>query len=206
MNGVLFMAQILKDEVKDKIQSSAVKLFTERGFKEASIKEIAKEANVSVGNVYRYYENKEDLYKSVIQGVYEGVQTIMHDVLLSEKYTMVFERNQFDAQMFEPMMHFITLYKQEKAIFTMLLRGEKDQHYEETIVLFIQLLRDYFLRFWGVSTNEKGMSVHEASAFANAIVFAVIDLLNHVEEDELELQLKRFVGHMVTGYFYSKNR
>jgi AcrR family transcriptional regulator len=199
------MAQMLKDEIKEKIQKSAIELFTMHGFKDTSIKQIADKAGISVGNVYHYYANKEELYSLVIQGVYDGVQSILQDILLSEKYHINLIETNSMTSMFEPMMSFIRLYRKEKAVFTLLLKSEKDHHYKETIELFIHMLRDYFLRFWGNEITPAGMSFVEASALSNAIVFAVIDLLNHVEDDALEAQLMEFLGRIVKGYFYVKH-
>ena len=44
--------QYLKDEVKSRIISSALKEFHDKGFLDASMRRIAKEANVAIGNVY----------------------------------------------------------------------------------------------------------------------------------------------------------
>lgn len=203
-NGDFVMAQILKDEVKEKIQKSAIDVFTEKGFKETSIKDIASKAGVSVGNVYRYFTNKDDLYRTVIEGVYKGVQEILHDILVDETYQLPFVENNLSNQLFEPMIRFISLYRKEQSVFTMLLKGEKDNHYEATVELFIHMLRDYFLRFWGKEVNPKGMSFAQTSALTHAIVFAVIDLLNNLNDEELEPELKEFVGRMIKGYFYAK--
>lgn len=198
------MAQVLKDEVKAKIKESAVDVFTEKGFKKASIKEIAKHADVSVGNVYRYYSDKEGLYKSVIQGVYNGVNEILRIVESRNDYELVFEGKLDDDKLFDPMIHFIQLYRQEKKVFRMLLHNGRDQHYDKTIAIFIDLLKNYFMKFWGIERRADGMTDTEASAFTNAIVFSVIDLLNHVEDDELDDSLMVFVNRMVKGYFAAK--
>ena len=50
--------QVLKDEVRANILSAAKKLFYERGYNNASIRGIAKNSGITVGNVYRYFENK----------------------------------------------------------------------------------------------------------------------------------------------------
>jgi len=199
------MAQVLKDEVKEKIQNSAVDIFTLKGYKKASIKEIAINANVSVGNVYRYYKNKDELYESVIKGVYDSINELMNLVEKDETYQMVYEGKTLEKYMYDPMMMFIEIYRREKKVFTMLLKGEKGDYYEKTIVSFIDTLRDYFLRFWGEDKQANGLSFNEASALTNALVFSVIDLLNRVEDEQLEAQLVKFVPRIIKGYFIAKN-
>lgn len=205
INGGSFMAQVLKDEVKEKIQNSAVDVFTRKGYKKASIKEIAINANVSVGNVYRYYKNKDELYESVIKGVYDGVNQLMLIVEKNDNYQVHVDDHLIDGRIYEPISMFIELYRHEKKVFNMLLKGEKDESYDKTIVSFIDILRGYFLKFWGAEDSENGLTFIEASAFTNAIVFSVIDLLNRVDDKDLEGALIEFVPRMIKGYFMARN-
>jgi len=62
--------QYLKDEVRNCIEEQALKEFKEFGYKGASIRNIAKKANTSVGNIYKYFHSKEDLYESLIGSLY----------------------------------------------------------------------------------------------------------------------------------------
>ncbi len=58
--------QIKKDRVKATIDSAARELFATRGFLETGISDIARGAGISVGNVYRYYGSKEELFYSLV--------------------------------------------------------------------------------------------------------------------------------------------
>ncbi len=60
------MAQIKKEEVKKRIISNAKREFLAKGFKNASIRSIAKKANITSGTIYTYFKNKNDLYESII--------------------------------------------------------------------------------------------------------------------------------------------
>lgn len=60
------MAQYLKDEVQEAIQAAALEVFARKGFRSASMAEVASAARVSTGNIYRYFENKSALYEAVL--------------------------------------------------------------------------------------------------------------------------------------------
>jgi len=60
------MAQYKKDEVKDRIDGAALSVFARKGYLSAKVSDISAEAGVSVGNIYRYYANKEDIFYSLI--------------------------------------------------------------------------------------------------------------------------------------------
>lgn len=50
-----------------KIEDAALRVFTRLGFHGTSVRDISKEAGVSIGNLYNYYRTKEEIFKSIIQ-------------------------------------------------------------------------------------------------------------------------------------------
>ncbi len=51
------------------ILGAALKLFSEKGYHNVSMEEIAKTAEFAVGTLYNFFKSKEDLYKSLIKEV-----------------------------------------------------------------------------------------------------------------------------------------
>jgi AcrR family transcriptional regulator len=60
------MAQYLKQDVRDRILDAAVRSFAESGYAAATMRQIAKAAGLSSGNVYRYFGGKEDLFAAAL--------------------------------------------------------------------------------------------------------------------------------------------
>jgi len=54
-----------KTSRKQSILNAAIEVFSNGSFKNSSISEIAKRANVGEGTIYQYYKNKEDLFFSI---------------------------------------------------------------------------------------------------------------------------------------------
>lgn len=52
----------LEEKKKESIMRSAVNEFSERGFEKANVGNIAKNANVSKGSIYQYFNNKKELF------------------------------------------------------------------------------------------------------------------------------------------------
>jgi len=53
---------------KDLIEDAACELFITQGFHATSMRDIAKGAEVSLGNLYNYYETKEAIFESIVNG------------------------------------------------------------------------------------------------------------------------------------------
>ncbi len=53
------------------ILDAASTVFTKDGYVDARMSDVAAEAGLSLGGLYRYFENKEDLFSSVIRDIHE---------------------------------------------------------------------------------------------------------------------------------------
>jgi AcrR family transcriptional regulator len=61
-----------KDESKRQaILAAAKRLFAERGFHGASVSDLARETGLPVGSIYTYFENKDDVARTVIEEGWE---------------------------------------------------------------------------------------------------------------------------------------
>jgi AcrR family transcriptional regulator len=56
------MAQVKKKEIRNAILKSAEALFRQRGYNGATLRSIAKRADVSLANIYAYFSSKMDIF------------------------------------------------------------------------------------------------------------------------------------------------
>jgi TetR/AcrR family fatty acid metabolism transcriptional regulator len=76
----------MKDENKhQKILQAAIKVFSEKGFYNSRVSEIAKEANVADGTIYLYFKNKDDILISLFEEEFGKVVRDMRAALAQEK-------------------------------------------------------------------------------------------------------------------------
>ena len=61
--------QVLKEEVRERILTAAIKVFYEKDFRSAKMQDIARLADVSASLLYSYFENKKKLYEAVVSSV-----------------------------------------------------------------------------------------------------------------------------------------
>lgn len=79
--------EIIRNERKDRIKQVALELFANEGYHATSISKIAKQANISKGLLYNYYESKEELLKEIIHEATDKIYVYLdpdHDGKLTE--------------------------------------------------------------------------------------------------------------------------
>ncbi len=55
-----------KSRQRQEMLASAIELFSEKGYHNVSMHEIAEKAEFAIGTLYKFFRNKEDLYKALI--------------------------------------------------------------------------------------------------------------------------------------------
>lgn len=71
-----------------KILKAAIKVFAEKGFYNARVSEIAKEAEVADGTIYLYFKNKDDILISLFEEEFGQIVENMRKELEKEKNPM----------------------------------------------------------------------------------------------------------------------
>jgi AcrR family transcriptional regulator len=78
--------------------AAALELFAEKGFHNVSMHEIAEKAEFAIGTLYKFFKNKEDLYKALLMAKAEEYHQILQEVLTKEGDTLTVLREYIAAK------------------------------------------------------------------------------------------------------------
>lgn len=126
--------QYLKDEVRNSIVEEALKEFKELGYKGTSIRSIAKNSKTSVGNIYKYFNSKEDIYENLIGSVYYKLMDYIKQfdqVELNEKAEAIF---------FGLMEKILEIFNESSTEISILLNKSDGSKYENCKSNFVQFI------------------------------------------------------------------
>ncbi|MXW22501.1 MAG: TetR/AcrR family transcriptional regulator [Candidatus Dadabacteria bacterium] len=62
---------------RGEILRTATDLFSEKGYHELTMEEIAEEIGVSKGTIYNYFSSKENLYLEILKESFEAIETLL---------------------------------------------------------------------------------------------------------------------------------
>lgn len=68
--------EAMRNATKEKIHTAALKLFTQKGFAATSVQDIADDAGISTGLMYRHYKSKEDLFSDLVSEAAYGLKEV----------------------------------------------------------------------------------------------------------------------------------
>lgn len=181
--------QYLKREIRDRILASAVEEFKEHGFANASIRNIANNAEISLGNIYRYYANKEALYFAVINPFMESVkQSIERDFIFKDK-------SMKDAS--EILVGFLMKYCDE----ILIIRKGNSVHYETFINYIIDVISSKIREMIEGEFPEIDDKIQNPDfyvAIADGFLNSLFKVLH--KDDTIQIQ-ERNIRELITFYF-----
>ena len=126
--------QYLKEEVRKNIVEEALSEFKQGGYKGTSIRSIAENSETSVGNFYKYFHSKDDLYESLIRPVYDRLMDYINQfnkTIINEKADDIF---------YELMEEIMEIFKESSIELTILLNKSEGSKYENCKKTFVDFV------------------------------------------------------------------
>ena len=77
--------QRISEEKRDRILQSSIKEFATFGYVNANTNKIAKNAEISVGSLFQYFENKEDLFLTTVNHCASILKNALEDIMKGEE-------------------------------------------------------------------------------------------------------------------------
>ena len=187
--------QVLKDEMRKRIYEAAIKEFSEKGFNKASMREIAKSAGMTVGNLYRYFRGKEALFYSIISPAYDCLMELVGKSIEMVKY-------RFDTSFFEFLSEqILKISKEHKIELLILFEGSEGTKYErvkeEMVTVVENFLKEDFLR----RLKEKDVEIEDIYLLRVIAVGFVEGMTMINKRYENAEKLQKVAAQFVTFYF-----
>ncbi|MEA4926519.1 MAG: TetR/AcrR family transcriptional regulator [Syntrophomonadaceae bacterium] len=125
--------QYLKDEIKNSIISAALNEFEEKGFNNASIRTIASNAGIATGNLYRYFDGKEELFNYIMAPVSERFTALIFSDFKADSNNLPVL-----ADVVDKIMSFYERYSREFMILLDKSEGSVYQNLKEDLIIMIE--------------------------------------------------------------------
>lgn len=193
LGGAIFM-QYQKPEIKEKIISAAMQEFLENGFEKSSLRTIAKGAGMTVGNIYRYYENKEALFNEIV------LPAILS---LEELFKMNKEGNLNVMEVADNLiLHLPNLLDSYRTPLLILLKGSKGSSVENARELLMEVLKEDIKKHIEVYNREADhikLNPSLAKPLAVGFLEGIYDIIHSYDSTE---EIQKLTIEYIHFFFY----
>ncbi|HHY81169.1 MAG TPA: TetR/AcrR family transcriptional regulator [Clostridiales bacterium] len=168
--------QVQKDDVRNKIIETATEEFFANGYLHSSLRNIAAQAGMTVGNLYSYFSGKDDLFENVVAPAWEKLYSLM-----SIEYS-VYESTHSPTllQITDLITH---TFISNKAGFSILINGSKGSRYENVRSDITRVLSRRLRAELSSGLKEEKIDPLLADALAASLMEGFITIFNNYGGD-----------------------
>ncbi|MDF2548746.1 MAG: TetR family transcriptional regulator [Anaerosolibacter sp.] len=192
--------QVQKEEVRDAIIEKAADAFFQHGFEKASIRKIAKEAGTTIGNLYNYFENKEELFYIIMKPTYDRFINFMNEHHNHQEHHEGQWINPGEIQdLLKEMINDLDrVFTRELVILIDGSKGTRYEHVREELILFLIEHLNGHLSEIAQLTNRQ-FQPEFSRAIASGFLDGLLSILKTVCSTE---EMKTLIGQYILFYIF----
>ena len=189
---MVFIVQVLKDELRHKILLEAQHLFLQRGYARTSLQMIADKVNISKSNLYHYFKSKEDLFYELTDGAAEGLKKLILR-LRDKRFNPRTGQREYQVLLTEEVL---SLLLAEKYGLLLILEQAQGTRYESLRPGMIDMLA---AKIAPLLADEDNCLLLAQIMAQNLLDGIVLILKNRVRPREVRMNLNRLVEYHTKG-------
>lgn len=197
-------------ETRNKLLQSAREEFREKGYMKASLRNICKNAGVTTGALYFFFEDKEDLFDAVTEETVKSIWQIMQSHFQEERdlagsgviFPIVPDEAGKDFETARLIIHQMYLHREDMLLILTKSQGTKleniaDRFIETSEIHFRAMAQAMRKNF--PDTVPKDRFIHW---LAHEQIDAFIYMITHIENEEEAVQfISQTITYMVAGWY-----
>lgn len=192
-------------DTKEKLLASAKQEFLEKGYMKASLRTICKNAGVTTGALYFFFQGKEDLLNALVEeplkGLIEIIQAHMSEELESNIGILTVESDSNDIRAAKEVVSF--MYKHYD-IFMILLTKSQGSTFEDIASRFADISEVHYKKIMAMAAEKFGVAIPDdymTHWLSHMLVNAFTHILIHEKDVEKALKsIEHMVAYMLSGW------
>ncbi|MBK1809979.1 TetR/AcrR family transcriptional regulator [Clostridium sp. YIM B02505] len=189
--------QYLKEEVRLEIMKAALEEFKQNGFEKTSMKNISSNAGVAIGNIYRYFKNKQELFNAIVEPVQSYITTVIFNKFLPASSDSSVRFNLID--LVDSIMNVDLSYSSELMI---MVYKSKGTNYENTKGYLIDLVYERLtLEYLHIFEKQR---IDNCEQFLHVFATVLIDGMFTVLKSTENVNEKRKLLNQLLLFYFNK--
>ena len=197
--------QVQKKNIRETILKAAREDFLQHGFKDSSMRRIAKISGVGLSNIYNYFKSKDEIFREVLA-------PLLHtfDVWLkkhnSENYISVdvFTMKSFQQEMLNAMLSILRGNREDLRLLLFEASGSSLENFKDTItdrqteagLEYLQLMKE---KYPHLNTNVSPFFIHVMSSWLMTMMGEIV-MHSELSDEEMEIFLAEYVLYGTAGW------
>jgi len=198
------LMQIQKTDIRKQILKAARNEFLEKGFKDASMRSIAKKSGVGLSNIYNYFRNKDEIFREILSGLLSRMDKMMEEHN-SPKYISIdiFSSEEYMRSQIDMFVELIDNYKEEFRLLLFKSSGSSLENYrEEFIESQTRVGKEYIVlmkeKFPSINGGVSDFFIHTMSSWWMSIISELV--MHELSHQDLERFIREYLEFGTAGW------
>ncbi len=187
--------QILKDDIQTAILNAAKEEFYSIGYRNSSMRTIAHKSNITAGNLYRYFRNKECILDELVSPVYTKILKDSRDL---PEQLFVSDKNSADSFINLQLTYIMDMYRKYRCEIIILFKKSSGTKYSDFTQNVVKNLTQYIIKSETLAPlNHLGAAGAAVSSWIEGVLYIIE---NTEDPSTAGKALKIFFQQHVYGY------
>lgn len=201
-------ASKVEKETREMLLASAKQEFLEKGYQGASLRSICKNAGLTTGALYFFFQDKEDLFAAIVEPVLEKLKHMLQQHMRQELMELQQLPDAREDNMQDDMFastQIIHLLYANYDMFILLLTKSQGSRFETCIDQFVEILEQGYRVFADEQAKQMGVDPPDAYTIhwvSHVQINAFTHLLLHERDEQKALQhMEHVLPYLVGGWY-----
>lgn len=195
--------QILKGDIQEKIIHAAEEVFLERGYKDASMREIASRAGVTVSNIYHYFTNKDEIFRTILKPVLNELYAMIYNHNAEQMTIDVFINQDYQKASVQEYIELVSVHRERLHLLLFQAQGSCMENFRSeytdlmtrTISVFFQGMKQ---KYPHINIAITGFFIHLNTVWLFALLEELV--LHHIKKEEMQKFITEYIAFETAGW------
>lgn len=195
--------RILREDIHDTILYTARREFLSKGFKDASMRNIAKKANVGLSNIYNYFNSKDEIFCALIIPAKKKIMKFILDQHTDANIDFdLMSTTLYQEKSIEEYIKIVDRYREELLLLLYLSEGSSMRNFRETLIDYLtkvsnkhmDIIKQHYPQAKAVST----FFIRSLCAYMISIIGEII--LNNLSKQKMRDFFREYLKFETAGW------
>ena len=197
--------QTKKQDIYKVILEVAKAEFLEKGFKDASMRTIAKKSDVGLSNIYNYFKNKDEIYIEVLSPLLNTFDKLLLDHNSNDNISLdIFKSEQYMQKQVAMFMNIIVQFKKELKLLLFQSYGSslenfRDEFTDKHTDLGLKYIQKMKEKYPHINSNISNFFIHTMSSWWLSVMGEIVTH-NELSNQDVEVFINEYMAFGTSGW------
>lgn len=197
--------QTKKQDIRKLILEVAISEFLEKGFKDASMRAIAKKSDVGLSNIYNYFKNKDEIYLEVLSPLLNTFNKLLVGHNDNEYINLeIFKSEQYMQKQVAMFMNIIVQFRKELKLLLFQSYGSslenfRDEFTDKHTDLGLKYIQKMKEKYPHINSNISNFFIHTMSSWWLSVMGEIVTH-NELSNQDIEMFITEYMAFGTAGW------